>query len=80
MRKLILSNFIKDKEINLKPCVCGNTNLVIEEDVSVGIYECSIGCLSDKCLHIITQTGHSKQVARDKAVRMWNKNDDTKIV
>lgn len=65
----MLSNF---NGVELKPCICGNTDIIIEEDSTFGLYTCSIGCSDKKCEYIVDEIGYSKQNAMEKAVRAWN--------
>ena len=66
---MILSNF---NGVELKSCVCGNTDIIVETDLDPGMYVCSIGCTSKTCTHIVNQVGYSEQAAMEKAVRAWN--------
>lgn len=66
---MILSNF---NGIELKPCKCGNTDIIVKEDVTAGIYECSIGCSKTCPNSVVTKIGYSKANALEKAAKEWN--------
>ena len=59
----------------LKPCTCGCDKIHVEQDSTLGIYECSIACLNFNCDHVITKLGFSKSNAFEKAKKAWNANN-----
>ena len=59
----------------LKSCTCGCDKINVEEDCTLGIYECSIGCVNPECGRIITKLGYSKANAKEKAVKAWNEKE-----
>lgn len=61
--------------IELKSCICGCDKINVEEDSTLGIYECSIACLNINCDNIITKLGYSKSNAFEKAKKAWNENN-----
>ena len=71
----------KEEECLLIPCKCGCTRRYIDFFTVRGKYLCAIGCLSILCKEKpAIAYGSTKEKAKERAAKKWNRRKDDKNV